>query len=187
MYLSITLDRNAAKPVIIYSAAGGTSIEDVAHETPELIHKLYVDIKKGLQEEDLVDVYKHLGLEYKYSKDMRKILMKLYNTFIEKDASLIEINPLAVTCKGLICLDSKVTIDENAEFRQPQLKAIEDLSQQNYFERVAHKYDLNYIHIGGDIGCLVNGAGLAMSTMDIIKNYGGEPANFLDVGGSASG
>jgi succinyl-CoA synthetase beta subunit len=112
---------------------------------------------------------------------------KLYNLFIEKDASMIEINPLAITCKGLICLDSKITIDDNAAFRQPDMKAQEDTSQENYYERVANIHELNYIHIGGDIGCLVNGAGLAMSTMDIIKIYGGEPANFLDVGGSASG
>ena len=128
MYLSITIDRGAAKPVIIYSAAGGMSIEEVAHEDPSKIHKLYIDINQGIQDEDLKEVYKQLGLEYKFSKDVKNMFHKLYNTFLEKDASMIEINPLAVTCKGLICLDSKVTIDENAEFRQPELKVQEDVS-----------------------------------------------------------
>jgi succinyl-CoA synthetase beta subunit len=112
----------------------------------------------------------------------------LYDCFIEKDADLIEINPLALLKDGtIVAADSKVTIDDNAVFRQPDLKAEEDLSQQNFKERIAKTYDLNYIYIGGNIGCLVNGAGLAMATMDIIKHYGGNPANFLDVGGSAEG
>jgi succinyl-CoA synthetase beta subunit len=162
------------------------AIEDVAHNTPEKIFKLQVDINKGLDVEALIKAAVNLGLE-EYKSQVVFLFKHLYDLFIERDADLIEINPLTLLKDGsIVAADAKVTIDDNALFRQAELKAIEDTSQQNYKERIAKSLDLNYIHIGGNIGCLVNGAGLAMSTMDIIKSYGGEPANFLDVGGSAN-
>lgn len=162
------------------------NIEEVAEKTPEKVHKLPVDIRKGLNIDDLLKAASDLGLE-EYRSQIVFLFKHLYDCFIERDCDLIEINPLALLKDGsIVAADSKVTVDDNAVFRQPELKAEEDTSQQNYKERIAKKYDLNYIHIGGDIGCLVNGAGLAMATMDIIKKYGGNPANFLDVGGSAN-
>lgn len=162
------------------------AIEDVAHKTPEKIFKLQVDILKGLDVEALLQAAVNLGLE-EYKSQVVFLFKHLYDLFIEKDADLIEINPLTLLKDGsIVAADAKVTIDDNALFRQAELKAIEDTSQQNYKERIAKSLDLNYIYIGGNIGCLVNGAGLAMSTMDIIQNYGGMPANFLDVGGSAN-
>ncbi|CDW84123.1 succinate-ligase [Stylonychia lemnae] len=186
-YLSLTLDRKAGKPVFIYSKAGGMNIEDVAHNTPDQIFKIHVDINQGLNIDDLLQAAKNLDLE-DYKSQVVFLFKHLYDCFIEKDADMIEINPLALLADGtIVAADSKVTIDDNALFRQKDLKAEEDLSQQNYKERIAKSFDLNYIYIGGNIGCLVNGAGLAMATMDIIKHYGGNPANFLDVGGSAEG
>ena len=144
------------------------AIEDVARDTPEKIFKLKVDINKGLDVEDLLKAAVNLGLE-DYKSQVVFLFKHLYDCFIEKDADLIEINPLTLLKDGSIeAADAKITIDENALFRQPELKAIEDTSQQNYKERIAKSLDLNYIYIGGNIGCLVNGAGLAMSTMDII-------------------
>ena len=184
-YLSLTLDRKAGKPTFIYSQAGGMNIEDVAHSNPEKIFKLPVDVSKGLDVEELLKAAKNLGLE-DYKSQVVFIFKHVFDCFMEKDCDMIEINPLALLKDGsIVAADSKITIDDNAVFRQPELKAEEDTSQQNYKERIAHSFDLNYIYIGGNIGCLVNGAGLAMATMDIIKHYGGNPANFLDVGGSA--
>ncbi len=184
-YLSITLDRAAGCPVVIFSKEGGMSIEEVAAETPEKIFKIHVDPLKGLEIDDLIDAAMKLDLED--SKTQIAFLIKhMYDCFIECDADLIEINPLVKTNDGeILAADSKITIDDNAFFRQKELQSMEDTTQQNYKERIAHTFDLNYIYIGGNIGCLVNGAGLAMSTMDIIKLYGGNPANFLDVGGNA--
>ena len=183
-YLSIALDRKQGSAVFIYSPAGGMAIEDVAHSNPEKIFKLYVDVTKGPEVRDLQEVAKNLGIP-----ECNQIIFffkNIYDCFMEKDCDMIEINPLVILKSGLMmAADSKITIDDNALFRQPELKAEEDTSQSNYKERIAHSFDLNYIHIGGNIGCLVNGAGLAMATMDIIKHYGGNPANFLDVGGSA--
>lgn len=185
LYLSLALDRKEGKPVFIYSQAGGMNIEEVAHSNPDKIHKLYVDSSKTLDVDALLEAAKHLGLE-KQKSELVFLFNHLISCFKERDCDLIEINPLVVTKDGqLIAADSKITIDENATFRQAELKAEEDTSQQNYKERIAKTFDLNYIYIGGNIGCLVNGAGLAMATMDIIKHYGGNPANFLDVGGSA--
>lgn len=163
------------------------NIEDVAHNTPDQIFKYHVDVTKELNIDELLKAASNLGLE-DYKAQVVFLFKHLYDCFIEKDCDLIEINPLALLKDGqLVAADSKVTIDDNALFRQADMKAEEDTSQHNYKERIAKSFDLNYIYIGGNIGCLVNGAGLAMATMDIIKLYGGNPANFLDVGGSAEG
>jgi len=187
MYLSITLDRPNACPVFIYSPAGGMSIEDVAHETPEQIFKINVNPFTGPDVDDLLKAADNLGIPEQRSQ-LVWLMKSLYDCFIERDCDMVEINPLITTTEGTVmAADSKVTIDSNAAYRQKELADQEDESQLNQREAHAAKFDLNYIHIGGNIGCLVNGAGLAMSTMDIIKLYGGEPANFLDVGGSADG
>lgn len=187
LYLSLTLDRAGASPTFIYSKEGGMSIEDVAHSNPEAIHKLKVNPLKGLDKADLKQAAVNLGLEA-YEDQVVGLFEKLYECFNDKDCDMIEINPLVLTKQGVVmAADSKVTIDGNAEFRQKDLFSQEDKTQDNATEAHAKQFDLNYIHIGGDIGCLVNGAGLAMSTMDIINMYGGSPANFLDVGGSAEG
>ena len=184
-YMSVALDRKAGMPVIIYSPAGGMSIEDVAHQSPEKIFKMHVNPNSGLCIDDILKAAEHLGLEENKSQ-LAFVFKHIYDCFMEKDCDMVEINPLVLTKEGdIMAADSKITIDDNARFRQPDLAAEEDVSQDNYKERIAKNYDLNYIYIGGNIGCLVNGAGLAMSTMDIIKLYGGNPANFLDVGGSA--
>ena len=187
MYLSLTLDRQAGCPTFIYSPAGGMSIEDVAAETPEKIFKLPVSPTEGLNSAQLRQAASNLGIE-EQADQVENMLTKIYECFMAKDADMVEINPLVLTKEGqVLAADSKVTVDSNALFRQKDLAEQEDKSQDNPKERHAKNFDLNYIHIGGNIGCLVNGAGLAMSTMDIIKLYGGEPANFLDVGGSAEG
>ena len=187
LYLSITLDRAAGCPVFVYSQAGGMSIEDVAHEDPSKIFKLPVNPFSGPDVEDLMKAAEQLGIP-EQKNHLVWLMKSVYDCFMEKDCDMIEINPLITTKDGkLMAADSKITIDDNAVFRQKDLKAMEDVTQMNAKETHAAHYDLNYIYIGGNIGCLVNGAGLAMSTMDIIKLYGGEPANFLDVGGSADG
>ena len=187
MYLSITLDRAAGCPVFVYSPAGGMSIEDVAHEDPSKIFKLHVNPFTGPEVDDLMQAATDLGIPEKKSQ-LVWLMKSLYDCFMERDCDMVEINPLITTKDGkVMAADSKVTIDDNASFRQKDLAEIEDKTQQNAKEAHAKNYDLNYIHIGGNIGCLVNGAGLAMSTMDIIALYGGTPANFLDVGGSADG
>lgn len=163
------------------------SIEDVAHSNPEKIHKLRVNPLKGLDQAELKQAAVHLGVPDKEDQVVA-LFEKLYQCFNEKDCDMIEINPLVVTKQGVVmAADSKITVDSNALFRQKELAAQEDKTQDNAKEALAKEHDLNYIHIGGNIGCLVNGAGLAMSTMDIINMYGGSPANFLDVGGSAEG
>jgi succinyl-CoA synthetase beta subunit len=187
MYLSITLDRAGGCPVFIYSPAGGMSIEDVAHEDPSQIYKLNVNPFTGPEVEDLMKAADHLKIPGQRSQ-LVWLMKSLYDCFMDRDCDMVEINPLITTKEGqVMAADSKVTIDSNAGYRQKDLQEQEDQSQLNQRESHAAKFDLNYIHIGGNIGCLVNGAGLAMSTMDIIKLYGGEPANFLDVGGSADG
>jgi len=185
--LSITLDRAGGCPVFIYSPEGGMSIEDVAHDTPEKIFKLNVNPFTGPEASDLMKAADHLGIPEQRSQ-LVWLMKSLYDCFMERDCDMVEINPLITTKEGqVMAADSKVTIDSNAAFRQKELADQEDHTQQNAREHHASKFDLNYIHIGGNIGCLVNGAGLAMSTMDIISLYGGSPANFLDVGGSADG
>lgn len=185
--MSITLDRAGGCPVFVYSPEGGMSIEDVAHDTPEKIFKLNVNPFTGPEVTDLMKAADHLGIPEQRSQ-LVWLMKSLYDCFMERDCDMVEINPLITTKEGqVMAADSKVTIDSNASFRQKELADQEDHTQQNAREHHASKFDLNYIHIGGNIGCLVNGAGLAMSTMDIISLYGGSPANFLDVGGSADG
>ena len=178
-------DRKAGSAVFIYSPEGVMSIEDVAHKNPEKVFKLHVDISEGPDVDQLVKAAKDLGIE-EHKSQVVFLFKHIFDCFVERDCDMIEINPLVLTSDGqVLAADSKITIDDNAVFRQTEIKSEEDTSQHNYKERIAHSFNLNYIYIGGNIGCLVNGAGLAMATMDIIKHYGGNPANFLDVGGSA--
>ncbi|MDR0535260.1 MAG: ADP-forming succinate--CoA ligase subunit beta [Puniceicoccales bacterium] len=186
-YLAILLDRATSRPVIVASTEGGMSIEEVAAKTPEKIIKVRVDPAIGLQDYQKRQVAFALGFNGDLLKQFGRLITGLYNLFWEKDCSIVEINPLATTTEGqLIALDAKVGFDDNALFRHPEVAALRDLNEEDPKEIAAHKFDLSYIALDGDIACLVNGAGLAMSTMDIIKHFGGEPANFLDVGGSAS-
>ena len=186
-YLAILLDRATARPVIVASTEGGMSIEEVAAKTPEKIVKVRVDPAIGLQDFQKRQLAFALGFKGDLLKQFGKLITALYNLFWEKDCSMVEINPLATTTDDkLIALDAKVGFDDNALFRHPEITVLRDLNEEDPKEIEAHKYDLSYIALDGNIACLVNGAGLAMSTMDIIKHYGGEPANFLDVGGSAS-
>jgi succinyl-CoA synthetase beta subunit len=186
-YLALLVDRATGRVAIVASTEGGMDIEAVAHDTPEKIETLTIDPATGLMPHHGRAVAAALGLKGDLAKQAQKVLAKLYDAFIGTDASQIEINPLAVTDKGeLLVLDAKVGFDNNAEFRHPDLEQLRDLTEEEPSEIEASKYDLAYIKLDGDIGCLVNGAGLAMATMDIIKLNGGEPANFLDVGGGAS-
>jgi succinyl-CoA synthetase beta subunit len=187
MYLAFTLDRVASAPCLVYSPAGGMAIEDVAESTPELIFKAHVDVDKGFTAEQITEIVKNLGLQEHHAAT-EKTLRNLYECFHKSDSDMIEINPMVLAKKvGVLCADSKITIDDNAAYRQKELAEQEDKSNDTANERIAQKWDLNYIPIGGNIGCLVNGAGLAMSTMDILNLYDGKPANFLDVGGGAVG
>jgi len=187
LYLGITLDRTARKNVIMASTEGGVEIEKVAAETPEKIIKVYLEPGFGVQPYQLRNIAFKLGLEGEQFKNCIKFVEALYKAYIESDASLAEINPLVVTKSGeVIALDAKMNFDDNALFRHPEIVAYRDLDEENPLEIEASKYNLNYIKLDGNVGCMVNGAGLAMATMDIIKLAGGEPANFLDVGGSAN-
>jgi succinyl-CoA synthetase beta subunit len=186
-YLALLVDRETGRIAIVASTEGGMDIEAVAHDTPEKIETMTIDPATGLMPHHGRAVSAALGLTGDLAKQAGKVLAKLYDAFIGTDASQIEINPLAVTDKGeLLVLDAKVGFDNNAEFRHPELEQLRDLSEEEPMEIEASKYDLAYIKLDGNIGCMVNGAGLAMATMDIIKLEGGEPANFLDVGGGAS-
>src|SRR5215204_5227595 len=186
-YLALLVDRETGRIAIVASTEGGMDIEKVAHETPDKIETLTIDPATGLMPHHGRAVAAALGLTGDLARQAAKVLAKLYDAFIGTDASQIEINPLAVTDKGeLLVLDAKVGFDNNAEFRHPDLEALRDISEEDPMEVEASKYDLAYIKLDGDIGCMVNGAGLAMATMDIIKLEGAEPANFLDVGGGAS-
>ena len=183
-YLSITLDRSVSKPVLMASAEGGMEIEEVAKEKPEAIHMLHIDPFLGLMPSQARKIAFRLGLPV---NDFVKIALGIYRAYEELDASLVEINPLVLTKDGkLVLLDAKVEIDDNALLRHKDLEQMEDLSQLDPLEVEAKTYNLNYIKLDGNIGCMVNGAGLAMTTMDIIKLAGGKPANFLDVGGGAN-
>ena len=187
LYLGAVIDRASQKVVFMASSAGGMNIEDVARETPELIHKVAIDPLVGGMPYQGRELAFKLGLSGEQNKQFADIFVKLSQLFIEKDFSLVEVNPLVVTKEGhLICLDAKVGIDDNSLYRHPDLLALRDLSQSDSREAEAEKYQLNYVALEGDIGCMVNGAGLAMGTMDIVKLYGGNPANFLDVGGGAT-
>ncbi|KAK6633313.1 hypothetical protein RUM43_000879 [Polyplax serrata] len=185
-YFAVMMERAFSGPVIIASSEGGVNIEDVAAENPDAIIYEPVDIKQGLTQEQATKVARAVGLENELSTTV-DMLMKLYKLAMDKDALLIEVNPYAEDVNGgFFCLDAKFRFDDNADFRQKEIFALRDWTQEDTKEVEAAKFDLNYIALDGDIGCLVNGAGLAMATMDIIKLYGGEPANFLDVGGGAS-
>ncbi|MDH3342575.1 MAG: ADP-forming succinate--CoA ligase subunit beta [Gammaproteobacteria bacterium] len=187
LYLGAVIDRSSRRVVIMASTEGGMEIEKVAEETPEKILKTAVNPLTGLQPFQGRQLAFGLGLEGDQIKQFTKLLAGLAKMFVEKDLSLVEINPLVVTKGGdLICLDGKINIDDNALYRQPELLAMRDVSQEDERENRAKEWDLNYISLDGDIGCMVNGAGLAMATMDLIKLCGGEPANFLDVGGGAT-
>jgi succinyl-CoA synthetase beta subunit len=186
-YLALLVDRESGRVAVVASTEGGVEIEKVAHETPEKIATITVDPATGLMPHHGREVAAALGLTGDLSKQAGRVLAKLYDAFVGTDASQIEINPLAVTDKGeLLVLDAKVGFDNNAEFRHPEFEQLRDLSEEEPMEIEASKYDLAYIKLDGNIGCMVNGAGLAMATMDIIKLEGAEPANFLDVGGGAS-
>ena len=186
-YLALLVDRESGRIAIVDSTEGGMDIEKVAHETPEKIETITIDPATGLMPHHGRAVAAALGLSGDLAKQAARVLAKLYEAFLGTDASQIEVNPLAVTDKGeVMVLDAKVGFDNNAEFRHPDLEELRDLSEENPAEIEASKYDLAYIKLDGNIGCMVNGAGLAMATMDIIKLNGAEPANFLDVGGGAS-
>lgn len=187
LYLGAVVDRASRKVVFMASTEGGVNIEDVAHHTPELIHKMTIDPLIGPQAYQGRELAKKLGLNAKQTRQFADIFQKLARLFVEKDLALLEINPLVIKTDGdLFCLDAKMVIDSNALYRHPDLKAMDDPSQVDDRERRAAEWDLNYVALEGNIGCMVNGAGLAMATMDIIKLKGGQPANFLDVGGGAT-
>jgi len=186
-YLAILVDRASSCPVIIASTEGGVEIEKVAEETPEKIVRVTIDPALGIKTYQAREVGFSLGFNAELTKQMVKLLKGLYQLFWEKDASMVEINPLITTGDGqLLALDAKVSFDDNALYRQPEIKELRDLNEEDEREIEASKHGLNYIALDGNIACLVNGAGLAMATMDIIKHFGGEPANFLDVGGGAN-
>jgi succinyl-CoA synthetase beta subunit len=186
-YLAILLDRVSSRPVIVASTEGGMEIEKVAHDTPEKIHKVRVDPAYGLADFQVRDLIFKLGLTGAEAKNASKLIRNLYTMYWETDAAMIEVNPLITTPTGeVLALDAKVSFDDNALFRHPEIVALRDLNEEDSKEIEASKYALSYIALDGNIACLVNGAGLAMATMDIIKHFGGEPANFLDVGGGAS-
>lgn len=187
IYLGITNDRNFRQPVVIASSSGGIDIEEVAQISPEKIFKLTIDPLLGLQDFQVRDIALGIDLKREYWKQFIKILHGLYRAYLDTDATLAEINPLVITKdKRLIALDAKMIIDDNAMFRHPDMMELRDLDVEVPAEIEAKKYGLSYIKLDGDIGCMVNGAGLAMATMDIISQFGGKPANFLDVGGGAS-
>ncbi len=187
LYLGMLLDRDVGKIVVMASTEGGMNIEDVAHNTPELIHKAWIDPRVGVQAFQGRDLAFKLGMSGKTVNAFGKVLASLYELYMAKDCSLVEINPLVVQGDGsIIALDGKVNFDDNAMYRHPDIMAFRDLDEEDAREIEASKYDLNYVHLDGNVGCLVNGAGLAMATMDILKHYGSEPANFLDVGGGAT-
>ena len=187
LYLSIVVDRSNSRVNFIASTEGGMDIEEVAAEAPEKIITIDVDPSRGLDEKDILTISKALGLEESLYAKSADLLKNLYLAFTETDMSLLEINPLVLTGDNdLICLDAKVNFDGNALFRHPDIEDLRDPDEEDPAELAANKIGLTYIKLDGNIGCLVNGAGLAMATMDIIKLYGEEPANFLDVGGSAT-
>src|SRR5438132_4108693 len=187
LYLSLLLDRAASKPVMIASAAGGMDIEEVATKTPEKIIRVYIEPGVGLVPFEARQLGFAIDLDGAQVNKFVRLATALYEAFVATDASLVEINPLVVTQAGdLLALDAKMNFDDNALYRHADLKDLRDLGEEDPLEIEASKFSLNYIHLDGTIGCMVNGAGLAMATMDIIKLAGGEPANFLDVGGGAN-
>ena len=187
LYLSMLIDREVSQVSFIVSAAGGMDIERVAAETPEQILTVAISPQNGVQDEQVQQLSAVLGLYDKQSGQFADLVERLYRLFLECDASLVEVNPLIISGSGdVLALDAKINIEDNALFRQERLAALRDASQEDEKEREAAEHDLNYVSLDGDIACMVNGAGLAMATMDLIKLHGGEPANFLDVGGGAT-
>ena len=187
LYLGAVVDRASKRVVFMASTEGGVEIEKVAHETPEKIFQIEMDPMLGIMPYQCRDVGFRLGLDAKQIKQLTHMMTTLGKLFVECDLSLLEINPLVVTGEGdLVCLDAKVSLDENAAYRHPDLKSLRDTTQEDDRENHARDWELNYIPLDGNIGCMVNGAGLAMATMDVIKLHGGDPANFLDVGGGAT-
>jgi len=187
LYVGMVVDRSSQRVVLMASSEGGMDIEEVAAKTPERIHKVFIDPIAGLRDAEAEEVAHKIGIPDASIPQTRRVLQGLYQAFDQTDASLAEINPLVLTGDAsVIALDAKINFDDNALFRHPDIVAMRDLDEEDPAEVEASKFDLSYIQLDGDIGCLVYGAGLAMATMDIIKVYGGEPANFLDVGGGAS-
>jgi len=186
IYLGIVLDRAARRPVMMASSEGGVEIEEVARTTPDKIAKVLVDPFLGLQDYQARNLAMSIGLARAHHRSFSKIARGLYDAYVSSDASLAEINPLVVTGDGqLLAVDGKMVLDDNALYRHPNLAEMRDLSEEAPAEREARKYGISYVKLDGEIGCMVNGAGLAMATMDIIKLAGGSPANFLDIGGGA--
>jgi succinyl-CoA synthetase beta subunit len=187
LYLGLVVDRGTQQVCVMASSEGGMDIEEVAAHTPEKIHKVFVDPQKGLTDAQADDLARKIGIPGAVAPKARALLKSLYKAFWETDASLAEINPLILTGSGdVVALDAKMNFDDNALYRHEDIVAMRDLDEEDPAEIEASKHGLSYISLDGDIGCLVNGAGLAMATMDTIKLFGGEPANFLDVGGGAS-
>ena len=187
LYLSCLLDRSTSKVAFIVSKMGGMDIEAVAADTPENITTVQIEPSIGVTKNDIKIIQKAFEIDDDLNNQLSDLIKNMYLFFIEKDASLVEVNPLIVTnTNKLLCLDAKVNFDDNAIYRHPEIEELRDENEEDEYEREAAKYDLAYIKLDGNIGCMVNGAGLAMASLDIIKMYGGEPANFLDVGGGAS-
>jgi len=187
LYLGAVVDRASRRVVFMASTEGGVEIETVAEHTPEKILNVVVDPLVGVMPYQCRDVAFRLGLAGEQIGAFTNLMTGLSKMFVECDLSLLEINPLVVTKSGsLVCLDGKITLDDNALYRHPELKSMRDITQEDERENRAHDWELNYIPLDGEIGCMVNGAGLAMATMDVIKLHGGDPANFLDVGGGAT-
>ena len=186
-YAGMVVDRSSRRVCLMASSEGGVDIEDVAVRTPEKIHKVFIDPVTGLTGHDAEDIARKIGVAEPAVAETRTLLQGLYQAFDSIDASLVEINPLILTADDhVMALDAKMNFDDNALFRHPEIAVLRDLDEEDPAEIEASKYDLSYVSLDGNIGCLVNGAGLAMATMDIIKLYGGSPANFLDVGGGAT-
>ena len=187
LYLSCLLDRATSKVAFIVSKMGGMDIEAVAKDTPENITTVQIEPSMGVTENDVNTISKAFELKKDLEGQLSDLIKNMYKFFLEKDASLVEVNPLIITeTDKLLCLDAKVNFDDNALYRHPEIEELRDENEEDEYEREASKFDLAYIKLDGNIGCMVNGAGLAMASLDIIKMYGGEPANFLDVGGGAS-
>ena len=186
-YAGLVVDRGSQRVVLIASREGGTEIEEVARDAPEKIHKVAIDPGKGLLRQDAGDVARKIGIPESAVDAAGEFFMALYRAFVEKDAMLLEVNPMILDRSGrLLALDAKINFDDNALYRHPEILALRDLDEEDPAEIEASRFGLSYISLDGNIGCLVNGAGLAMATMDIVKLYGASPANFLDVGGGAS-
>jgi succinyl-CoA synthetase beta subunit len=187
LYVGMVVDRGTQKVALMASSEGGMDIEEVAEKTPEKIHRVAIDPVQGLSDADADEISIGIGIPEAALAQGRSVFKALYKCFVDTDASLAEINPLILTARNqVVALDAKLNFDDNALFRHPDLVALRDIDEEDPAELEASKQDLNYVQLDGDIGCLVNGAGLAMATMDIIKFYGGSPANFLDVGGGAT-